>query len=65
MATSITRGALPAAAARGRRTRLARDVQDGCDAYVYFNNDRRGDAVVNARQLRRYLRTRLGQEAVR
>jgi len=41
--------------------RIAAEVRRGRDAYVYFNNDVGGDAVVNARQMRGYLEKQLGR----
>lgn len=39
--------------------RIANWLNDGLDVYAYFNNDLDGHAVRNARDLRRYLRTRV------
>jgi len=41
-----------------RADEIAKERKDGRDTFVYFNNDKNGYAVQNARQLRRYLQNR-------
>ncbi|MFW5870485.1 MAG: DUF72 domain-containing protein [Candidatus Sumerlaeota bacterium] len=41
-----------------RADEIAAEMQDGRDVYAYFNNDKKGYALQNASQLRRYLKNR-------
>jgi uncharacterized protein YecE (DUF72 family) len=45
-------GSYPEAALRADARRIRRWRREGRDVYVYFNNDRKGYAVTNARRLR-------------